>query len=353
MPPKKQRHVIGKKHIWITAATYIGTVVGAGFASGQEVLQFFGLLGSEGIWAIGLSTIGFWLFGFIIMDLGRRLGAESHLPVLQCVGGRFLTPILDVIMTFFLFGALSAMIAGAGSMFQQEFNIPWAVGAATLATLSLVTVLFGLKGIVTAVSAVVPFLIGGVVLVSIAVLVVRGPNFGAIPDKIVPVVPTWPLAGLTYVSYNIVMSVPVLAALGPTMNSSKDSLKSTFVGALGLGFSLLFVYLAIVSSFPEVIYQEVPMARLASTVHELGTPIYTLIFIAEVYTTAVADLYGLTVRLARPGTMGFRLVAALSTILGVFAASVGFTNLVRIVYPLVGWAGSIFLLSLFLYVIKR
>jgi len=32
------------------AATYIGTVVGAGFASGQEMLQFFAVFGLKGFW---------------------------------------------------------------------------------------------------------------------------------------------------------------------------------------------------------------------------------------------------------------------------------------------------------------
>ena len=31
------------------AATYIGTVIGAGFASGQEILQFFSVFGNMGI----------------------------------------------------------------------------------------------------------------------------------------------------------------------------------------------------------------------------------------------------------------------------------------------------------------
>jgi hypothetical protein len=38
------------------ASAYIGTVVGAGFASGQEVLLFFATCGYEGLWGILVST---------------------------------------------------------------------------------------------------------------------------------------------------------------------------------------------------------------------------------------------------------------------------------------------------------
>ena len=41
------------------AGAYVGTVVGAGFASGQEVLQFFTYFGLKSILAIALATLLF------------------------------------------------------------------------------------------------------------------------------------------------------------------------------------------------------------------------------------------------------------------------------------------------------
>ncbi|MGE5588412.1 MAG: hypothetical protein ACM3ZO_09420, partial [Clostridia bacterium] len=83
------------------AATYIGTVVGAGFASGQEVLQFFGHFGLGGIPAIGLSVVLFSLYGYLILELGRDLGAKSHLPVVRKAGGRVVGTAVDGVITFF------------------------------------------------------------------------------------------------------------------------------------------------------------------------------------------------------------------------------------------------------------
>ncbi|MDK2925864.1 MAG: hypothetical protein PWQ41_1638, partial [Bacillota bacterium] len=71
------------------AATYVGTVVGAGFASGQEVLQFFSAFGRWGFVGIALATGLFVFFGLAIMELGHALKAESHLPVIQAAGGRW------------------------------------------------------------------------------------------------------------------------------------------------------------------------------------------------------------------------------------------------------------------------
>ncbi|MGI6661942.1 MAG: hypothetical protein ACOX4B_00400 [Bacillota bacterium] len=168
--------------ILASAATYIGTVVGAGFASGQEVLQFFGLLGRKGVPAIVLTAVGFAFFGYAIMEAGRKMNARSHLPVIREISGRFISPLLDLVTTFFLFGALSAMVAGAGSVLSQEFSVPWLVGAGLILVATVATVLFGLRGVVTAVSTVVPLLILGVLIVSLTVIASRGAAFNAPPQ---------------------------------------------------------------------------------------------------------------------------------------------------------------------------
>ncbi len=334
------------------AATYIGTVVGAGFASGQEVLQFFGLLGPWGIPAVFIALAGFIFFGDIILEAGRQVRATSHLPVLRHATGR-LTPLFDFVITFFLFGALSAMIAGAGSVLLQEFAIPWTVGAGLMALVTVVTVLFGLRGVVAAISAVVPFLIGSVVLVSAAVLYARGIALQNPPPGFHPAVTRWPFAGVTYISYNIVMSVPVLASLGGSLKSRREAGWSALLGAAGLGLSLFLVYLTLVSSFPDVLSYEIPMAYLASTIHRAGGPFYTAVFLAEVYTTAVANLYGFAARIARETSGAFRAVTVLTGTAGLWAASAGFSTLVHVVYPMVGWAGLAFLLALSFHYFRR
>ena len=334
------------------AATYIGTVVGAGFASGQEVLQFFGLLGPWGLPAAGIAIAGFAFFGYLIIDAGREARATSHLAVLRRTTGR-LAPVFDLIITFFLFAALSAMIAGAGSVLRQEYNVPWALGAGLLCLATVVTVLFGFRGVVTSISAIVPFLLGSVLVVSMAVLSMRGLALRTPPSTLAPAVPFWPLAGVTYISYNVVMSIPVLASLGGSLRSRKEAGWGAALGASGLGLSLLLVYLSLVSSFPDVVAYEVPMAYLASTIHALGGPLYTVVFLAEVYTTAVAKLYGFSARLTREGSRAFRVTTVLAGLAGIVAASAGFSTLVRVVYPVVGWAGLALLIALLLDYFRR
>lgn len=59
------------------AATYIGTVVGAGFASGQSILQFFTVFGAWGGVGILISTFLFMWIGTKMMVLAHRIKAFS------------------------------------------------------------------------------------------------------------------------------------------------------------------------------------------------------------------------------------------------------------------------------------
>lgn len=67
---------------------YIGLVVGVGFASGQEILQFFGGFGIMGL-AGGLVALA--LFTFLLMNLyqiGSRLQTQSHKEAMEFICGK-------------------------------------------------------------------------------------------------------------------------------------------------------------------------------------------------------------------------------------------------------------------------
>ncbi len=341
-----------KTPILTMAATYIGTVVGAGFASGQEVLQFFGLFGINGIPGVIGSIAGLFVFGFACIEAGRQTRASTYKPVLAKAVGRTVAQFLDVITIVFLFTALSAMISGAGSVITQEFGLPWIAGAVLMAVITFITVLTRFSGVVHAIGLVVPFLLAGVVLIAVGAIYMNGLKIGKPPPGYEPPISHWAVSSLNYVSYNIFIAAPVLSSIGGTLNSTKQSFKIAFIGALGLGLGLSVVYLSVVSSLPHIASYEIPLAKLASQIWKFGRPLYVIIFLAEVYTTAVANLFSFSARLIDPKSRNFLYIALTAAVASLWAASAGFSNLVRAIYPICGWAGSIFVAGLVIYMIN-
>ncbi|MDK2784560.1 MAG: hypothetical protein PWQ86_35 [Bacillota bacterium] len=323
------------------AATYVGTVVGAGFASGQEVLQFFSAFGRWGFVGIALATGLFVFFGLAIMELGHALKAESHLPVIQAAGGRWAGAIMDLIITFFLFGALVTMAAGSGAIFVEEFRLPGPVGSMLLLGLTLVTVLLGIFRVIESISFVAPVLLTSVLSLSLITILAQPQGLVANLAWVDPAkaaVPSWPLAALLYASYNLILSVAVLAPLG-ALGSLAALRRGAIWGGLSLGVGVLAIAAAILTVAPQVAGLEVPMIAVAGLISPYLRIFYSLVLVAEVYTTAVAGLYGFTSRLTKPDSRAYRALAILASIAAFILARFGFSTIVSTLYPAAGFAG--------------
>ncbi len=328
------------------AGTYIGTVVGAGFASGQEMLQFFVSFGKSGLLGLAAVSLMFIYFGYIIMDLGLELDASSHLPIVAETGGKVLGRFSDAVITFFLFGALTAMIAGSGALFAQEFHLNPLIGSLFMAVITILTVMSGFDGIIDSISIVVPFLIIAVVGVSIASLLTKHSE----PDLTVSlprplILRNWLWSAILYASYNTVPSISILAPLGAQAKNRKVIKKGALLGGLGLGIGALAIFSALYVNAAEIKDLEVPMIFVTRRISPVVRILYAVVLLAEIYTTAVGDLYGFTARInSKPE---YRLRVILWSTLAAFLASLaGFSNLVKYMYPAVGYCGIITLICL-------
>ncbi|MCL2368834.1 MAG: hypothetical protein FWC72_07540 [Oscillospiraceae bacterium] len=329
------------------AMVYIGTVVGAGFATGQEILQFFVNFGLGGLGGIALSTVLFVFYGVLIMRLGMAVGAASHREILPKLGGPAFQTGMDALILVSLFGALTAMLAGTGALFGQELGLSPVLGSAIMGVLTALTVLGGLKGVIRAISAVVPFLLVSVVGICVFVLLEGAsitPGVGR-PEAVAPtgLMGNWVWAAVLYGSYNILMSAAVLAPLGAAAADRRAVFRGGALGGIGLGAASVMIYLALTAGRGDVGSLEVPILYLAGRISPLAGALFTLVLIAEIYTTAVGALYGFSARLmgARPTLL------ILGTTAAAFLASLfGFYNLVRYLYPLQGYGGIVFLVAL-------
>ena len=111
-----------KKSIQIAGA-FVSLVVGAGFASGQEIMQYFTSFGVKSLFGCIVAGIIFAILGMILAQIGSDLQTTSHKDGIHYIGGRYFGPVLDLLISFVLFGIAIVMFAGAGSTFNQMYSI--------------------------------------------------------------------------------------------------------------------------------------------------------------------------------------------------------------------------------------
>ncbi|MDF2840642.1 MAG: hypothetical protein K0Q99_1414 [Clostridia bacterium] len=333
------------------AATYIGTVVGAGFATGQELLQFFSKFGAMGLAGLLISAVMFIVFGYIIMDLGKKLNARSHVEIILYSSGSQIGTVIDYLITIFLFGSFTAMIAGTGALFTQQLNLPGLMGNLLMAVLTALTVLTGINGVINSISFVVPFLLVAVIGTSVFSIISTPPDLGHAINAVEVsggLMNNWLLSAVLYVSYNTVLSIAVLGPLGASAQNKKAIRNGSILGGLGLGMGSIMIYLALSGNASEIEGLEVPMIYVAGKISYFVQILYALVLTAEVYTTAVGSLYGFTARITdiQKNPVKGRIVVAASTVAALLSSQFGFTNLVKYLYPIEGYCGIILLVSL-------
>ena len=337
----------GKLSARTIAATYVGTVVGAAFASGQEILQFFGYFGAWGLVGLLVTTALLVVFGYLVMEAGRELQARSYRPVIGEAAGPWLGRVLDWIITLFLLGSFLIMSAGSGAFFREHLGLPFTLGSAIMALATWATVLAGLGGVITAISVIAPVLLLSALGLGLYALISHWPGgaegfFWAEPTR--APVPFWPVSALVYTSYNLLLALAVLAPVGPKAER-RDLWKGALGGGLALGAAATAIFLAVMAQGRGGATRELPMLVAAAKAGPLVAWGYGLVLLAEIYTTAVSSLYGFASRLGTEGNR-FRLVASLATAGGFVLAQFGFSRLVGIVFPVVGYAGIAFLVAL-------
>ena len=93
--------------------TIIGALVGAGFASGQEIYLFFYKYGKSGMLGIFLCSF---IFGITIYKTLKIIKQN------QINNKYYLSNLTNVIINIFLCMTFFIMISGFGAYFYQEFR---------------------------------------------------------------------------------------------------------------------------------------------------------------------------------------------------------------------------------------
>jgi uncharacterized membrane protein YkvI len=329
------------------AFTYIGTVVGAGFASGQEILTFFTMLGPYAYPGILLATFMFGWVGIKMLLLGRKLRAKSYREMTAYLFGSTVAGIVDTFMMVMLFFVTVAMLAGVGALFEEQLKLSFQLGVLFTMALTYLTILKGMRGIMVANSIIVPIML--IVILTIFAKSFFGADSASSAANYYPHVEPWRwiFSGLSYAALNLGLAVSVLVPLGGEIPNRRVLRTGGILGAAGLGIMLLGAQYAMSTKMPMILEYEVPMGFLSSTFSPLMQGLFIVALWGEIYSTLIANVYGLGSQLASPRRPAQgSLVTVLILTAAFFVAQVGFSNIVHYLYPFFGNLSFLLLLML-------
>lgn len=341
------------------ASTYVGTVIGAGYASGQEILQFFSAFRDKGLISLTIATALFIAFAYIPMLLGKRLNCGDYEKVISIGKSRIPQIFADILITFTLFGTLTIMIAASGTNFNQLLGVPMIVGSVFMTILLIISLLAGLDGIVKALSAVVPVMVVTAFGMSIYYMLNPMTVVDATKEVVInasPLIKHWSLSGVLYVSFNLIISIAILVSMGQMADDEKSILQGSVFGGLILGLCAIALNFALVRNIHIVGNADLPMVELAKSISSTMGFIYSVVLFLGLYSTAISCFYGVYVRFSKSpvfSKIGNKTIILFISVISLAASMLGFTNLIGYIYPLIGYGGIIIMILTTVILIKN
>lgn len=337
---------MARKNAFKIASIYIGTLIGAGFASGQETMRFFTRYGIKGLYGVIVTAILFGVIGSIILLKVHEYKITSYHDWMLLFFGPYLGKVIEFFLAFLLLSFYCVMLAGSGALFEQQFGYGKEIGIILMSGFAFITFIFSMKGLSFVNSIVVPLLIVGIVAVGVFVIPQNNSLTCNIDGNFYTIGDNWITSCILYVSYNSICAVMVLSSLYPLLRSKRDAVMGGGLGGALLGVMLLFLFLSTLILYKDIQNVEIPMMAIASTIGENMGKLYGVLLWFAMLTTAIANGFVFIQSMEKRLKIKHLYACVLFLIVTIPLAQFGFKRLVHTLYPMFGYMGVVLIFLL-------
>lgn len=322
----------------------MGTIIGAGYASGRELWQFFG---EESGLAIFLFTILFSISCYVILKISYEEQSEHFFPILQKLVGKRFSHFYDIMIIFYLTTTTIVMLAGGGATLEI-FKVPYWVGIFLFCILLVLLFIWDIKGMISMNAFVIPILITGLIVTLFSFILTNGqPWVLDLHSQ-----SNWP-AAFTFTALNILSLVAVLGAIGKEIKHIGEVWIASIGSGLILGIISFIYNESLLQIANEIMLYEIPLFAILKQYPSYTIVIMALLLWAAIFTTAASGIFGLTTRFRRKLNIPLWLTALFLLIIMLPFTTFGFATLVSVLYPLYGLINLYLLVAIILYPITN
>ncbi len=336
------------KNIMKYAGAFIAWVIGSGFATGQEILQFFGSYGYWSFAVVGINLLGFLLIGKVMLTKGYEHRALADFNHYEYYCGKWVGKVYAVVIPITLVLLIAVLISASGATLAQYYGVNRYLGAAMMAALVLVAYLSGFEKMIKLVSSIGPVIIVFSIFVGLYT-VLR--DFRSISDiqnhtavlATYRAAPHWAISAVLYLSLNFLCGGTYYSALGASAQSYQTAKWGAIVGAVILVLTIAVMNLAIVLNAGEAGVLSVPTLYLATKISDVFGAIFTLVLMLGMFASCVTAVWSFCIGFFKTDRRKNRLFSV-----GTMAVCLGlgffpFGKLMAVVYPMIGYIGLFFI----------
>lgn len=332
------------KNVIKTVCVIIGTIIGAGFASGREIFLFFSRYGIYGFLGIIVSSV---FTGIIIYKVFIHLkdrdvkGYNEFLEMLNIPD--FIKKIINIIINTFLLISFYVMIAGFCAYFEQELNMNPIITGGIICAICYITFLNKMDGVMKINTIMMPVLILMVCIIGVKSNLLSTQLRGLEISQNA----NWFLASLEYASYNSIILIPILIGLEKSAKGKEKTI-SIIVTIIILVLSTI-LYGILLKQDVNLQNIELPLIYAVWKLGSIYAYIYGIAIVLAIFTSAISAGYGFLQNCSTT-KKGYKILSLFICISAIFVSGIGFSKLVDLLYPVFGVIG---LLQVIIILLKR
>lgn len=241
----------------IPGAVFQSVVVGGGYGTGREIVEYFTRFGLAGGLLGMLVTFACW---GVVLGLTYELARLGRAYDYRNFFKRLLGPLwvsFEVLYVLMMILVLAVVASAAGEIMQESFGLPYGVGLAGMLALIAVLMFYG-RDILARVMTAWTFVLYAVFVLYFVMTFVyaEAELLAAIRERVV--VDGWGLSGFKYAMYNLAI-VPAILFAARDIDTRPAAFGSGFFSALVCIVPALLFHLTFSGAYPAILSEEIPL----------------------------------------------------------------------------------------------
>lgn len=323
---------------------FIAWVIGSGFATGQEIFQFFASYSYLSLAAVLINLVLFVVLGKTLLTKGFENRDKKEFNHYEFYCGKKAGKLYSIILPFTLLMLISVIISSSGAVMNQYYSINRYLGSLIMAAVVLISYLMGFEKMVKTVSFIGPFIIAFAVFVGVYTTVKDIGSFseigkftnelsshGAAHDFV--------LSALLYVSLNFFCGGKYYTELGKTAKSRRSAYLGAVFGAILIVLTILFINLAMLLNAGEIMQLPVPTLYLAKRISRIVGAVFSVALVLGMFTSCATTVWSFCSEFYKNDSKKNKIFALVSVIVSLLMGLLPFSKLVSVLYPLIGYIG--------------
>ena len=320
------------RNILSVVCGYAAAVIGAGFASGQEIISFFVKYGKYSIIGVLLSCIIFSVFAYAVLSVCVEKNIETYSDYLNNFFRYNIRKIVEIITLLFAISTVCVMTACAGEMLFILFGIKKIFGAIIFNAVCGMIFFMNNKKIMGINSILGAIIIFGIIFCCFYILRFREHQVFSNEVKMT-------VSSISYAGYNLITTGAILAGMSRFLQDRKEAAVASVMSGVVLFVMMLLIWTVLEIYYGKINLGEIPMLTMALRQNKVFGAIYGIMLFFAVITTDVSN--GFNVLDIASRKIGKNVVVFFMTVIAVAMSGAGFSKIINTAYRLCGYGGLV------------